>query len=331
MHQDLTLFVARLRTLAEQPLPSVTKQLNHQALFAALLSNQLLAQVGATASTQARQAIQQYFEAVLLCRQQQLLGAQHALSRADASLLALPAVAVEVATLFQLSAWGNYYYANQEGDRAVVALRQGLILSAKLERRGYTALIHRRIEQLQNVATIYFQQQQPAEAGQLLRNALSFVVTGQVQDLLIEDWEASGLRQVPALHEHTLRGLLAYVATRLGTPASSPFDDDYRRFFQDLLRKFTADTYNQVVLYNWLFISISYLEEGLRGFLHNVGEFLADAEITASYDMFKVNLLQQVLVASAAYPGYPAVAEAAQAFAARRLRDHAGRPVKLAA
>lgn len=331
MNHDLRRFVDHLAALEQPPRPAVPAQ-NPQTLAIALIDQQMRAQAGPDILAHTTRVAGQYTQAVQLCRQGPLADALAQLRHADGLLAALPAEAHEFVTLYQLSGWSYYHYKNGEGERGVALLQEGLWRSADLERRGYPALIYRRMEQLQNIAAIYAQQQQFAQAHALLRNALIFIYTGQAQDLLIDDWDASTMQRERFLREFVLDAAFVNLATQNGAMISHATYGDahyHRFFFRGLLADLPTDTYNRVVLYNWMYVKAAYHEQGPAAFFTHALEFIADPEIAPQYDAFKANLLVQ-----AAWHGRTAPAAARTAldtFAQTHLRDHRGRPFRVSA
>ncbi|RSK37520.1 hypothetical protein [Hymenobacter metallilatus] len=336
MNNALHGFVEQLHALAQRPtVAAEVKNINGQALFAALLNNELKAQAGEEGHRQADHVVGQYFKAVLLCRKNELAAALAQLQQADGLLDSLPAVTVDFVTLFQLSAWGNYRYKTQEGDVGIALLRRGLGISARLERQGFGPLIYRRIEQVQNIANILFRQQQVEAANQLLSNALTFVHTGRAQGLLLDDWDWATMRRVRTLQESTLEAVLSQLAAQnTQYMADAVYHNEYyhRVFFRGLLQELETDTYNRVVLYNWLYAKNSYFERGAEEFLRNALEFLADEAITAAYDVFKANLLAQAIWVSKQQATHrPELIGSIQDFAETTLVDRAGKAIRLVA
>jgi hypothetical protein len=300
MTTDLQVFAKKLSALEQRPLTAADglKSYNGEALFAALLNNELRAQVGEESYGQAQHVIAEYFKAVLLCRESKLPEALAQLHAADQLRPPLAGNALDYATLFQLSAWGNYYYKAREADRAIELLRQGLCLSADLERRGFGAFIYRRIEQLQNIANILSKQPDPNAAHRLLKNVLTFMYSGRANGLFIDDWDAATLAQTRILQEGTLHSVLRQIADQNTRNMDHPVYDNafyYNFFYKGLLDELATDTYNRVVLYNWVYVKSSYYEQGPAAFLNNVLEFLADEAIAPNYNVLKANLLSQAI------------------------------------
>jgi hypothetical protein len=330
MH-TLTDVAARLATLKRDPAaPTPPQNINSHALFAALLNNELRAQAGQEAHALADRVIEGYFEAVLSCRRSELAVAHDQLCHADSLMPMLPAPTVDYVTLFRLSAWGNYHYKAGAGPTAIALLQQGLAISADLERRGYYPFIYRRIEQLQNIAAIYFKQHDYEAAHALLKATLRFVHGGPAQGLLINDWDTAAISRVRPLQENTLQALFHQLATNNTQYLSHVAYDNayyYRVYFKDLLQEMEADTYNRIVCYNWLYTKVSYFAEGFEAFLSNMLEFLSDPDIVPAYDFLKANLLAQVIHETARLgqqPGRHELLEVIQQFAANNLTASAG-------
>jgi len=339
MTTHLQLFAEKLSALDRRPLTTADglKAYNGEALFAALLNNELRAQVGEAGHDEVRHVIAEYFQAVLLCRQNKLPEALAQLHRTDQLRPALAGNALDYATLFQLSAWGNYYYKTREADRAIGLLRQGLHLSADLERRGFGAFIYRRIEQLQNIANIHVKQQNLDAAHELLRNVLTFLHAGRAQGLLIADWDATTLAQTPILHEGTLHAVLRQIADQNTRNLGHPVYHDafyHQYFYKDLLAQLETTTYNRVILYNWLYVKSSYHEQSPAAFLDNVLEFLADEAIAPHYNMLKANLLSQAIWhcrQQAPAEAHQPIITSIRGFARQHITDTGGQAIRLAA
>ena len=335
MHTTTAHFVDRL--MAMQPAlttgPAAPKGLSTQAIFTMLFDQQLREKVGPVAYQQATEALRLYYRAVHLCREEVLPAARAQLQQADELLAALPAAVHDFVTLFHLSAWGNYYHKAGSAAQAVVLLHHGLVLSANLERQDYD-LIYRRIEQLLNIGALYAQQQQHDCAHELLRNTLVFVHTGHAAGLLIDDWDAAAMQRVRAYQEYTLDEVFARLATQNTNLLNhNEYDDGYHYAFycRDLLRQLPPDTYNRTILHNWLYVKVSYYEDGPAAFLDNVLTFVADTEIAAEYGVFKANLLAQACHYLKQRGEGAARLTGIRTFAAHTLLDRKGRAVRLAA
>lgn len=333
MSHELSVFVEKLTALTQHA-PAL-KTLDAQALFAALLKNGLLAQAGPEVYVHTTRLANSYTEAVNLARKGPLAIALAQLYRTDAALAALPASAGEFAELFRLSAWGYYHYKAQDGALGLELLRQGLGLSAALERRGYPALVYRRIEQLQNIARIYSTSEQPALAQQLLKNTLTYIHSGLASGLFIDDWDVATIGQVPVLQESTLRSVFIQLAEHNTRTMSHMYYGDayfYLTVVREVLAQFEATTYNRVVLYNWLYVKASYYEQGPAAFLANVLSFVRDPEVAREYDQLKANLLAQAIwhIRQQPEPVRPLL-EAIRTFAESRLVDGRGRAIRMAA
>ncbi len=337
MSQSVHLFVRQLTSLAPaRPVAPRPKGVDVQALYTALFNNQLKAQVGPQGYAQAGRLVAQYYKAVQQCRQNELPGALAQLTYADAQVAALPAAAVDFVTLFGLSAWGNYYYKANEPARGIDTLRQGLHISADLERQGYQVFIYRRIEQLWNIATIYLKQQQYDEAHELFRNTLTFVHSGRASGLLIDDWDGELLQSIRLFQESTLEENFSRLAkhnTQLLSHATYGHAYYYQVFFKDLLQHMATDTYNRSVLYNWLYVKAAYVEQGPDAFFTYALEFLADPNIAPAYDDLKANLLAQAVwhLQQQPTPQARPLITSIQNFSASNLADRAGQALKIAA
>lgn len=338
MSRILQHFIDQLKSLPAPPAGARRElSLDTQALFSALLTNEFQAQYGPDGFAQADAVMRQYNEGVVRCRTGQLPEALAELQRGDQCLATLAPELVDYTALFQLSGWGNYYYKAGEADRAVSLMRQGLGLSAMLERNGHQALIYRRIEQLQNIATIYGKQQQFERASQLLKNTAIFIHSGHVEGLFIDDWDAGSLSQVQALQETTLYNVcrqLAELDTVTLTCAVGPGTDYFHHAVgQELLASLQATTYDRTVLYNWLYVKASYYTQSPAAFFENVLVFLADESVAPRYGVFQANLLAQAAV----YIRQQGLAQSEDLLAtvdavANRARVRAGRrPIRLAA
>jgi len=339
MNSKLQVFAEKLAELQQRPPLAAEgiKNYNGQALFAALLNNELRAQVGEEAHRQADYVIAEYFKAVLLCRENKLVTALAQLHHSDALLPTLPAGTEDFVLLFKLSAWGNYYYKAQEGARAIELLREGLFVSADLERRGYGAFIYRRIEQLQNIANIHFKQQHNEAAHELLKNVLTFMHSGTAVGLLMNDWDATTLTQVRIMQEGALHSVVKQISHQNTLYLEHPVYDSayyYRFFFKDTLRDLKTDIYNRVVLHNWLYVKASYFEQGPAAFFDNVLEFLADEAISPAYNIIKANLLSQAIWSirqQAPLEVHQPLIEAIRGFSRHHITDPEGRAIRLAA
>jgi hypothetical protein len=255
---------------------SLEKNISAQALFSALLQNEIRVQIDSVTWQHMDGVIGQYFEAVLLCRESKLASARAQLELSDTMVPGLEGIVLDFVTLYKLSAWGNYYY----------------------KRKGYHPLIYRRIEQIQNIANIYFKQQDHDSGNKLLKNAIRFVHSGVAEGLLIDDWDTSILNRVHALQEITFRGLISQLVNRNSAYMNDRIYDNayyYKFFFQELLQELETNTYVRLVSYNWLYVKASYFTQGLDAFCSNSLEFISDPYVSATYDEFKANLLVQTI------------------------------------
>lgn len=267
-------------------------------LFTMLLNKSLSDQVGADKFDQIDVVVQAYFSAVLNCRKNKLEEARLQLDAADQLFDQLIPDAKPFASLFKLSAWGNFYYKENEFTKAINLLVEGLSISADLERKGLDVLIHRRIEQIQNIVNIYSKMGCVEQSDLLLKNIIKFVYTGVIDGLFIKDWNHEYMRKVGVLHENTLNSLFSQIATQNLRQMKNPIYNDpyfYNSFYKDFLKMVNADNYNSVILYNWMYIKASYVKDGVVSFFNNLDEFLKDPNITKAYDVYKVNLLSQAI------------------------------------
>ncbi|WP_460584082.1 hypothetical protein [Hymenobacter arcticus] len=296
MDNCLSAFVEHLVTLDKHVAPKGTS-ISSEGLFGALVKNELRARVAAESIDQAADLVNSYYQAVELCRSHQLPAAETQLLHCDERLRSLPAEASAFVLLSRAGAWSNYYYKVQRGEQAIEVLREGFRISADLERRGYAVFLYWRIGQLFNVTTVLYKQQALERAHHLLRNSLVFTYSGRATDLLIDDWPGPAVGEVRVLQESCLDQLFGQLArqnTLLMAHEQYGNAYYYQFFFKQLLHEMEAETYNRVVLYNWMHAKASYQEEGLRAFLDNTLDFLTDPAITRDYDIYKVNLLAQV-------------------------------------
>lgn len=268
------------------------------SLFVDLLQQRLAEQCGPEAPVQVGSLIEAYSKAVGLCRKEELGAALAHLQGVDHLVAEVPEKQREFLTLFQLSAWGNYYFKNRQADLALAALTEGLNRSAHLEQAGYYPLIHRRIEQLQNIAMIYYRQQQPQAANELLRNTLRFVHSGHAHGLLVAHWDRARLEQVPALQDSTLQYVFQSVAKHNCHSHATPGYGEnyyYHFFYQEALAQLAVTTPTRQILRQWLLVKCARLEAGEQAFLQRVLAFFAEPAVAADYGPLKTNLLQQVV------------------------------------
>jgi hypothetical protein len=334
MANCLAAFVEHLVTM-EAPVAPQSKNINSEGLFGALVNNELKGRFEAARIEQAASLTTSYYKAVELCRANQLPAAHAQLLHCDELLGHLPAEATAFLLLARAGAWSNYYYKAQQGSRAIDVLCEGFQISAALERQGYSVFLYWRIGQLFNVTTVLFKQQALVQAHQLLKDSLVFTHSGQVKNLLIDDWGGTAIGEVRILQESCLDQLFGQVA-RQNTLLMAHEDYGnayyYRFFFEELLREMEAETYNRVVLYNWMHAKASYEQEGLRAFLDNTLDFLTDPSITRDYDVYKVNLLAQVRWSiRQQLPHEPQLAEQIRHFSDANYRDWAGNRIRLTA
>ena len=268
-----------------------------ESLYAALINNQMQTHAGPEGLEQIGRLSREYTTAVQLCRASKLPLAYTQLQHADAQLAQLPAAAKALATLTRSGAWSNYYYKAQDGKQAIEVLRHGFGLSAAIERQGCPAFLYWRIGHLFNIVTVLFRSQDYEAGYRLLKNALTFVHSGQATDLLIEDWNGVPIESVPILQENCLNQLFGQLALQNMLHMSHDRYGDafyHAFFFRQFLLDMEAETYNRTVIYNWMYAKASYAEQGMHAFLENTLEFLTDTAITREYDLFKVNLLAQL-------------------------------------
>jgi hypothetical protein len=337
MRHYAPLFVQKLTSLPpRRPVAARPQGVDLQGLYRTLFNKQLKAQVGPEAYELASRLVAQFYKAVQHCRQHDLVAALAQLHHTDAQMARLPAAAVDFVTLFQLSAWGNYYYKTNEPEQGIAALTRGMHISAELERQGYQVFIYRRIEQLWNMATIQLKQQQYDEAHTLLKNTLTFVHSGRAQGLFIDDWDSEMLQRIRLFQESTLDETFSRVAkhnTALLGHATHGYAYYHEVFFQDLLREMATDTYNRTVLYNWLYVKAAYVEQGPAAFFEYALDFLADPNVAPEYDDLKANLLAQAVWHMQQQPtaqAQPLIASI-QHFSETTLADRGGQALKIAA
>ena len=333
MPNCLSDFVDQLEA-AGPPAAPASLQKGTDALFSSLINNELQLRVGPDGLLLARQAISDYFRAVQLCRENNPVEAQAQLHCCDALLASLPSAALDFVQLFRMGAWSNYYYKIRQSERAINLLCEGFGLSATLERQGYPAFLYWRIGQLLNISTVLFKEKSYENGHQLLKNAIVFTHSGEATGLLIDDWHGVAITTVRTLQESALDQLFGQLARQnmLLLPHET-YDSTYyhRFFFAQLLAEMETETYNRMVLYNWLHAKVSYEEEGLVGFLTNTLNFITDPAITRDYDLFKVNLLAQVrLFTLQQVPGSTILANRIQHFSDLHFSDRLGKVISLA-
>lgn len=325
----LPLFVAELTAL---PLRRPEAAPDANALMSKIMGKEMERLMGPEVFHHHDVLATEYSRAVAACRRGDLPAALSQLESTDARVPAVPVAALPLVTLYRYSAWANYYYKVGQGEEAVALLRQGLPISASLERDGCPVLIFRRLDQLLNIATIYLRQERLDEASELLRNILCFVLTGQARGLLIEDWDGAAVRRVRLFQEGVLDEVVSRLATQNMVHMVHPTHGEayyYDFFFRDLLRDWPTDTYNRVVIYNWLYAKVSYFEQAPAEFLANVLSFVGDAAITPAYDVLRANLLAQVIVHFQGQPEATPLVRIIRAFAEDRFIDRQGRPLSL--
>lgn len=329
MKPSLSLFVEKLTALAG---PRPTLSVDANAFVATLMSKEMEKQMGPELFRHYDYMATEYSGAVVECRRGNLPAALDRLRRTDELVLTLHETALKVVTLCQFSAWANYYYKAGQGEQAVALLHQVLHTSAALERTGCEVLIFRRIDQLLNIATIYFKQKQIEVANELMRNILYFVLTGQAQGLFIDDWDGTAVRRVRLFQEGALDEVVSRLAAQNTIQMEHPTYDNayyYHFFFRDLLHKLPTDTYNRVVLYNWLYTKASYFELGPAAFLENVLAFVGDAEVASAYDLLKANLLAQVIWHFRLQPATRPLLHTIRSFAEVHFIDRQGKAITL--
>jgi len=333
MPNCLSDFVGQLEAAGPPAAPASLNK-GADALFSSLINTELQARVGPAGLLLARQAVSDYFRAVQLCRENNPAGAQAQLHHCDAQLASLPSAALDFVQLFRLGAWSNYYYKTQQNERAINLLREGFGLSAALERQGYPAFLYWRIGQLLNISTVLFKEKSYENGHQLLKNAIVFTHAGEATDLLMDDWHGVAITSVRTLQESALDQLFGQLARQNilllhhETYGSAYY---HRVFFAQLLAEMETETYNRMVLYNWLHAKVSYEEEGLLGFLTNALNFITDPAITRDYDLFKVNLLAQArLYTLQQAPGSVLLADRIKHFSDSHFSDRLGKVISLA-
>lgn len=296
MDNCLSEFVEQITTLEQVP-PPANPHISSEVLFAALINDELKIHVGVEGLQQARQVLNHFNKGVQYCRENNLLDAYSYLQYCDKQLAELPPAAHDFVTLFRNAAWSNYYYKANQGKQAIELLREGFLLSAELERQGYPAFLYWRIGQLFNITTLLFKEKDYEAGHSLLKNALIFTYSGKVKDLLIDDWDGLAVSQVRTLQESSLNQLFVQVARQnTSLMHCKQYDNQYyyNFFFEQFLLEMEAETYNRMVIYNWMHAKASYIQLGLRDFLINTWDFLTDPNITGEYNIFKANLLAQV-------------------------------------
>jgi hypothetical protein len=302
-------------------------------LFSTLVNRELQKHVGAVGLQQARQAVSQYFRAVQLCRENNMAAAHAHLQQCDGLLCELPAAALDFVRLFQLGAWSNYYYKAQQSLRAIELLREGFLISAALERQGYPAFLYWRIGQLFNITTVLFREKSYDEGHYLLKNAVVFTYSGYATDLIIDDWSAQAIHTVPTLQENALDQLFGQVARQnIALMKHETYNEAYyyHFFFKPLLLDMETETYNRMVLYNWMHAKVSYIEEGLSDFLDNALNFVISSDVTQEFNIFKINLLAQVRSHILHYlPADTMLANRLQLFADENFMDRQGKAIRI--
>jgi hypothetical protein len=327
-------FVKSLASLKPRSIDSSVKMMNVSALYTALFNNQLKAQTEPSEYEHASRLVAQYYECVQLCRKHDLASALARLRATDAEIADLAPIAFDFVMLFHLSAWGNYYYKANDEDLAINTLLRGLSISASLERNGYQVFIYRRIEQLQNIATIYLKQQRHDIANALIKNTLIFVHSGVASNLFIHDWDSTMFSSIRILQESTLDEGLCRLAKQNAQFMTHPIYNNeyyYQTFFRDLLLSMQTDTYNRNILYNWMYVKAAYFEEGPDAFFRYSLEFFKDPGVAKDYDELKANLLSQAVwhVQQIAHPQAQVLTGCLIAYSRNNLADRSGKALEI--
>jgi hypothetical protein len=266
-----------------------------RGVFSILLNAEAAKKLGHEMNDRISEVTDTYFNAVVLCRKNKITDALTVLHQGDAAFENFEDEPQCLIRLFKLSAWANYHYKAGEFNQGIGLLVSGLSLSARLEAEGYEVLQFRRIEQLQNIARIFFSSKKYLEGFTLIRSILRFIMGGNTDGLYIKDWNHQKFTQIRQMMENTLDSVFLQLATLNSSAQETPFGDlfYYDFFFKELLETMDADTYNRSILYNWMYVKASYFKEGQEAFLNNISIFLKDDEISPDYNKLKENLLLQ--------------------------------------
>ncbi|KIO77379.1 hypothetical protein TH53_09740 [Pedobacter lusitanus] len=275
-----------------------------------------------------------YLDAVVACRKNDFKEADRLFEMADGLFDTIPESHV-LPKLFKLSAWGNYYYKVARWEEAIALMKEGLLLSAELERNGYPILIFRRIEQIQNISRIYQKMGDLEKANNLIKNIITFIYSGHAEGLIIEDWNHELIRAVALVQENAMDSVFNQLASlNSALMYTGEYDNVYfnTHIFQPLLADMPADLYNRAIAHNWMYVKASYFNDPEEVYFENLKAFFGDTEISAAYDHFKANLLEQVIF----YLNKDdkertslAIAQIQQ-YAEAHLKDFLGKPVRIA-
>ncbi|MGY0034969.1 hypothetical protein [Pedobacter sp. NJ-S-72] len=237
--------------------------------------------------------------------------------------------------MYKLSAWGNYYYKIKRWEEAIAFMKEGLLLSAELERNGYPILIFRRIEQIQNISRIYQKMGNFEMANSLIKNIIIFIYSGHAEGLLIDDWNHDLITSVTLVQEDTLDSVFNQLAS-LNTVLmyNQEYDNQYfnAHIFKSLLADMPAEHYNRTIIHNWMYVKASFYNDTEEVYFENLKYFFGDTEISASYDGFKANLLEEIvcyLYQEDKEHSSLAITQI-QKYAETHLKDYLGKPYRVA-
>ncbi|MBB6271583.1 tetratricopeptide (TPR) repeat protein [Pedobacter cryoconitis] len=329
--ETLNDFISFLQNVSPDDNAGNKKKAEYNGVFSFLLAKQ--DKENTFTGPQIHRCIDIYLDAVIACRKNDFQETDRLLELADGLLDTLPESHI-LPKMYKLSAWGNYYYKLERWDEAIAFMKEGLLLSAEVERQGYPILIFRRIEQIQNISRIYQKKGDLKKAADLLRNIIIFIYSGKVEGLIIDDWDYELIKAVALVQENALDSVFNQLAS-LNTTLMNTKDYDNRyfvlNFFNTFLADMPAEFYNRTITHNWMYVKYSYFNVTEETYFENLKAFLGDPEISEAYDHFKVNLLEQVIfylnkddIEYAAF-----VIAQIQKYAETNLKDFLGKPYRI--
>ncbi len=269
-----------------------------QPIFEHLLKEQVLKNVSEDEYETILAITQDYLVAVKQCRENLLSEAFKKLKDVDSQLIRLSGFSYQIAYLFKLSAWGNYYYKEGSHQKAINLLVVGFKQSAVLEELGVYALIYRRIEQLMNISYVLTASNKALEAIKLLFDSLNFSLFGEANDLYIKKWDYNAYIKHTIISDNNTKVLLQELCFQdsksIITGDLQKLNYMYRRY-EDLLKSIDSrDDYMAALIFNWISVKKEIKHNSSESTIQWVKSFVEDENIDSAFDFLKVNLFIQL-------------------------------------
>lgn len=266
-------------------------QQNH---FANLLSLQIKEQIGAFKGLTLRIGFTKFEKALLLARKAQYNQAEQAFSEGDSFKKMLQSKTdIALLDVFELPAVSYLHYKKQDYAQAEKLLWDAIENDTYLEENGFPILIGHRIQQIHNIARIYFKQGDFDKGCELIKASLNFLFLGEALDFGGE-WSFESLKNyMPQKLKSVMEWQLATETIYL---IHQYRPDDFFYYFQIIfsdLEKAQVMAEEEQWQLDWIKLQKNYYQKDYTTFLEGIIP-LAD-RIDVNYTIYLYSLLSNIM------------------------------------